>query len=96
MIVGIWLVSRTAGLPLGPDAGEPEPIGLVDLVATIDQLAIAMIVAVLTWGGERIRSSAWALALAWFLLALSLVAALGNGDAHDETAAAYLPALFAT
>ena len=30
----IWFLSRTAGLPIGPEAGEPEPFGLLDTLAS--------------------------------------------------------------
>lgn len=33
--IGIWIWSRTAGLPIGPEAGEPEAIGAADLLATL-------------------------------------------------------------
>lgn len=33
-VIAIWVVSRTTGLPIGPTPGEPEPIGLPDLLAT--------------------------------------------------------------
>lgn len=45
-IIGVWIWSRTLGLPIGPDAGAPEPIGVVDLVATAFEAAlIALLVA---------------------------------------------------
>jgi hypothetical protein len=36
-----WAVSRTVGLPFGPEAWSPEPVGLADSAATIFELAIA-------------------------------------------------------
>lgn len=45
--VGIWIWSRTAGLPIGPEAGEPEAIGADDLLATVlEALLVAWVVAV--------------------------------------------------
>lgn len=34
-IIVLWIVSRTAGLPLGPDAGTAEAVGVPDVVATV-------------------------------------------------------------
>jgi len=31
--LALWLYSRTAGIPFGPGAGTPEPVGLADLAA---------------------------------------------------------------
>ena len=39
-IVATWLLSRTIGVPLGPQAWVPEPVGLVDLTATSLELAL--------------------------------------------------------
>jgi hypothetical protein len=33
-VLGIWAVARTTGLPVGPEAWTPEPIGLLDGIAT--------------------------------------------------------------
>ena len=34
LVLGAWAVSRTIGLPFGPEAWIPEPIGLLDGIAT--------------------------------------------------------------
>jgi hypothetical protein len=45
LIVAVWVVSRTAGLPLGPEPWQPEAIGPLDVVASADELVIALLVA---------------------------------------------------
>jgi hypothetical protein len=35
LTVAVWVVSRTVGLPIGPEAGEPEAIGMLDVTATV-------------------------------------------------------------
>lgn len=40
MTIGLWLVSRTVGLPLGPEAGHPEPVGALDILATTAELVL--------------------------------------------------------
>jgi hypothetical protein len=40
VIIGVWLVTRTAGVPIGSEPGEVEPIGTADLVATVLQVLI--------------------------------------------------------
>ncbi|MGH2771353.1 MAG: hypothetical protein ACRDJF_12655, partial [Actinomycetota bacterium] len=39
-IAAIWLISRTSGIPFGPEAGIPEPVGLTDSLATAFELLI--------------------------------------------------------
>jgi hypothetical protein len=39
-VIGLWILSRTAGLPLGPDAWTPEAVGGADMLATLLELAI--------------------------------------------------------
>jgi len=35
LIVGVWIGSRTLGLPFGPEVGEPEPVGFADVASTV-------------------------------------------------------------
>jgi len=37
-----WVVSRTTGLPFGPDANHPEPAGVADLASTAFELVIVI------------------------------------------------------
>jgi len=41
--IALWAGSRTIGWPIGPAAGEPEPVGRADLTATL--LEVATVVA---------------------------------------------------
>jgi hypothetical protein len=43
----LWLVTRTVGLPFGPEAGGPESAGALDVLATVDELMVVAIVAAL-------------------------------------------------
>jgi len=40
VIIGVWVASRTIGLPFGPEPGEVEPVGTADLVATALEVLI--------------------------------------------------------
>jgi hypothetical protein len=46
LVVAIWLVSRTVGLPFGATPWQPESIGLADLFATGFELALCALLAV--------------------------------------------------
>lgn len=41
-LVAVWTLSRTVGMPVGPEAWSPEPIGLLDVAATVDELVIVI------------------------------------------------------
>jgi hypothetical protein len=43
-VVLLWLFTRTVALPLGPDAGEREAVGPLDVLATLDELVVVAIV----------------------------------------------------
>ncbi len=40
LVLAVWAVSRTTGLPIGPDAGIAEPIGAVDGLATLYEVIL--------------------------------------------------------
>jgi hypothetical protein len=85
-VVLVWLISRTVGMPIGPWSGEAEAIGVIDAMASIDELAIAVLVAslvstaprpVLAWlrGGHAVR-------LGMMLGSASLFAITIGGHTH--------------
>jgi hypothetical protein len=47
--IALWAVSRTAGLPLGPERGIPEAVGMADLVTKSFEIA-AVVAMALVWG----------------------------------------------
>jgi hypothetical protein len=42
LVVVTWVVSRTIGLPLGPQAGAAEPVGVADAVSTAFELVVVI------------------------------------------------------
>jgi FtsP/CotA-like multicopper oxidase with cupredoxin domain len=47
-LVGLWLVSRTAGLPIGPEAGHPEELGLPDLICNVMEVVATLLLLILS------------------------------------------------
>jgi hypothetical protein len=74
-VAAVWIASRTTGLPIGPHAGEPEPLGVKDVLATADELVCAAIVAILL----ARAAAGWLIPSAWMLTAASLVGAIVPG-----------------
>ena len=79
-IVVLWLVTRTVGLPFGPDIGQAEKIGVKDVLASLDELGTAALVWIALRPGEPGRRvTAAAEVGAWGLVSISLVGALLGG-----------------
>lgn len=76
VIVVIWVFSRIFGLPFGPEPWQPEAIGVKDVIATYDEVAVVL----LTWLVLRgRRSPMWFIVLTWSLIAVSLGAMMLGG-----------------
>ncbi len=56
VVIGVWIASRTSGLPLGPTPGVAEQVGALDAIATANELALAILVAVELGRGEAPRA----------------------------------------
>jgi hypothetical protein len=74
-VVAVWVASRTTGLPVGPHAGQPEPVGWKDLLATTDEIYLVL-AAGLTLA--RVVSPAL-IPIAWTCTLASIVAAIVPG-----------------
>jgi hypothetical protein len=57
VVILVWLTSRTVGLPIGPEAGAPEPAAFVDVLSTILETAIVAGAAVLLLRGRPTPST---------------------------------------
>lgn len=87
-IVGLWLVTRSVGLPFGPWAGRPEPFAVTDITASLNELILAgVIVAMLRPAGRVAARLRWldganCVRIGSMLVALSLLAVLIGDHAH--------------
>jgi len=84
-VIATWVVSRTVGVPVGPNSGVAEDVGLPDSIATALEAVIVLGSAVLLWrsrggrGFRVVRGSRWlvsAAAVACVIVAAVSTAAL--------------------
>ena len=81
-LVGLWLVSRTGGLPVGPDPGSPEPVGVPDVVCVaLEMLAVGILLLLVRRGPRppRARRARTVLAAAPVVLLAIVAAVIGVG-----------------
>jgi hypothetical protein len=78
-VVMTWTLSRTVGLPLGPERFEAEALGVKDGLATADELAIALLVGLLLLRGGDRPAPTWVVGVAWTAVAVSVPAAMVAG-----------------
>jgi hypothetical protein len=53
LIVVTWIVSRTTGVPIGPEAGEAEAVGFPDALSTAFEIVLVALLAALVVGRRR-------------------------------------------
>jgi hypothetical protein len=58
LFIALWAVSRTRGLPIGPEAGTPEAVGPLDVISVALELSAigALVMNRFTFSGEWITS----------------------------------------
>jgi hypothetical protein len=79
-IAAIWVVSRTVGLPIGPQPWVPEPIGVVDVIAAAAESVVALASACVALSARSALARRTASRMAPALLAVLFVCALyGTG-----------------
>jgi hypothetical protein len=60
----IWAISRTIGLPFGPDPGTPEAVGLADVASDLLELFTAALLAIWVYRARLARRHLGAVAIA--------------------------------
>ena len=76
LVILVWLTSRTTGLPIGPEAGAPEPAAFIDVLSTIIEVAIVAGAAMLVLRGRptpSMRGLPVRLGLAGLVIALAVL-----------------------
>jgi hypothetical protein len=94
LVVVVWLVSRTIGLPIGPDPGIAEPAAFLDVLSTVLEVVIVASIATLLVRGAPGRATAGArsglalvggLAMVLVLLTTVAVASMSEeAHGHEE------------
>jgi hypothetical protein len=86
VVVALWIVSRTSGLPIGPTPWVPEPVGAIDSIATADEAVLALVALLqlpASRGPKLMRGSSYlAAATGTGLILLSSLALVLGGHAH--------------
>jgi hypothetical protein len=55
LVVILWAVSRTVGLPIGPEPWSPEPVTAIDAIASADEAVLALLVMLNLRAGALLR-----------------------------------------
>ena len=83
-VVGLWIWSRTAGLPVGAHAGVVEDVGAVDGVAAALEVAAVLVAAAMVTAPSRLRVGVLGPALAAVAVLGLTTAAIVSPDAASH------------
>lgn len=90
-VVVIWIVSRTAGLPIGPEPGTAEPAAFLDVLSSVLEVGIVVVTATLLVRGRPTGSRGGSrnglLAVGGLALVLVLLTTVAVASEDDEHAA---------
>jgi hypothetical protein len=75
--IGVYLLSRTIGLPLGPEAFQPEPFGVGDLICCALELPVGVAGIVLARRSSALRSR---MSFRWAGAVLASLVLVGTGS----------------
>jgi hypothetical protein len=79
-LIGLWAMTRTSGIPIGPEAGEIEPVGVLDAVSKMAELAVVVLLATMLKNAPPARRPAAAQRLvAVGVLAIAMLSATTAG-----------------
>jgi hypothetical protein len=53
LVIVVWILSRTVGLPVGAEAGHAEPVGFVDALSTAYEALLVAGAAALAWSATK-------------------------------------------
>ena len=81
-IVALWVLSRTAGVPIAPKAWVPEEIGIADSVETLCELVTVFAAVAVLASSRSAAARRLVAALPAFLLVAVLAGALFGTGAH--------------
>ncbi|MBV9168723.1 MAG: multicopper oxidase family protein [Chloroflexi bacterium] len=85
-LVGLWYVSRTVGLPIGPHPGTPEEMGLADVVCNVlESVSILLLLAIALRPPRRRIRCLWRIALGTTPAALLIAAMTASALAAELT-----------
>lgn len=101
LIIVVWVVSRTVGLPVGPESLRTEDVSAADLLCTVLEIGVVVLAAIALFARElldrpvRDRLSARATVVIVSVVAVALGAVVltpsftdSHGATHDHTAVA--------
>jgi hypothetical protein len=87
LVALVWAMSRTTGIPIGPTPWTPESVGWHDVMATLNELAMAGIVAALLgWlpGARSLSPETVSRMARYVAVPLLVVSVLAAGLAHEH------------